>query len=69
MIRQVFSKIFRSDNSSHGLRASEQYNGQAQIYAIPTISSGFGPTRQQKNPSGNQNQMSSVPMSSSARDR
>lgn len=42
MFRQVFSKLFNNNsNQRNQLTPCEQYNGQAQIYAIPTISSGF----------------------------
>lgn len=62
MLRQVFSKFFKNETSNNvnGLRASEQYNGQAQIYAIPTISSGFGPRQQEKSQSSNQDRMNSL---------
>lgn len=70
MFRQVFSKFFRNEtnNNANGLRASEQYNGQAQIYAIPTISSGFEAKQQQrdKNQSSDQNRTNSISMSSSS---
>lgn len=39
MFKQVFSRFFKK--TTNNLLPSEQYNGQAQIYAIPTISSNF----------------------------
>ena len=41
MFKQVFAKFFKHDTNQ--LSPTEQYNGQAQIYAIPTVSSNFQP--------------------------
>lgn len=54
MFRQVFSKLFNNNsNQRNQLTPCEQYNGQAQIYAIPTISSGFDNRRIASSSSGN----------------
>ncbi len=40
MLRQVFSSLFQKKQPNN-LMPNEQYNGQAQIYSIPTVSSNF----------------------------
>lgn len=54
MFKNMFSKLFKNDTRNQGneLAASEQYNGQAQIYAIPTVSSNFN-SNQKSNSSSN----------------
>lgn len=47
MFRQVFSKMFQKKENK--LSANEQYNGQAQIYAIPTVASSFQSRKMQTN--------------------
>ena len=59
MFSQVFSRLFQTKKQQvNELTPSEQYNGQAQIYAIPTVSSNFEsrkPTTSTTNTKNNDN--------------